>query len=64
MTMVEAWVLVTMDNRGGSGSDTGAGIGDHSGSGRGRGGGSVHCEAGNDHRVRFLAPRIVVRRGF
>lgn len=25
----------------------------------GGGGGSVHCEAGNDHRVRFLAPRIV-----
>lgn len=49
------WVWVTMDNHGGT--DAGAGISGHSGSVGG--GGSAHCVAGNDHRVRFLAPRMV-----
>lgn len=53
--------MIIMHDGGGIGGDTGAraGVGDHSGSGGGDAAGSVHCEAGSDSRVRFLAPGIV-----
>lgn len=53
--------MIIMHGGGGIGGDTGAraGVGDHSGSGGGDAAGSVHCEAGSDRRVRFLAPGIV-----
>lgn len=58
MTMVEA--LGIMDDGGGMGGNIGAsvGVGDQGSSG-GDGGGSVHGEAGNDHRVGFLGPETV-----